>query len=156
MSTGKRKHPSRASLAALGARLSTATILFHAAVADRMGIGPTDAKCRYVLKQHGAMSAGELAERTGLTTGAITGIVDRLEKARLVRRTADPADRRRVGIEPIADSRREQQIAALYQPMGEAIVKLMASYSDRDLRVIEEFLESASEILERETRSLRH
>jgi hypothetical protein len=58
-------------------------------------------------------------------------------------------------IEPMADSRRERKIAALYQPMGEAIVDLAASYSARHLAVIEGFLKRASEILERETRSLR-
>src|SRR5216684_4723718 len=85
----------------LGKRLSTATIMFHAAVADRMGVSVTDAKCRSILLQLGPMTAGALARHLGLTTGAVTGVIDRLERARLVRRVADPKDRRRVIVEPV-------------------------------------------------------
>src|SRR5688572_19438670 len=92
----------------VGFRLSTATILFHAAVADRLGINVTDVKCYSLLRQRGAMTAGELSEKTGLTTGAITGVVDRLEKAGLVQRRRDAHDRRRVIVELLHNPAHEQ------------------------------------------------
>src|SRR5215813_7862986 len=99
-----RDNPERAEvLAALMTefrQLSAATILFHQAVADRLGMNVTDHKCADILERHGPLTAGELAERTGLTTGAITGVIDRLEKTGFVRRAEDPGDRRRVIIEP--------------------------------------------------------
>ena len=60
---------------------STVTILFHQAIADRLGMNVTDHKCAGILSRSGPITAGELARRTGLTTGAITGVIDRLEQA---------------------------------------------------------------------------
>src|SRR5271157_5057901 len=104
-------------LAALGdafRQLATATVMFHQAIADRLGMHVTDHKCLDILVQTGPIPAGALAERTGLTTGAITGVIDRLEKAGFVRRIKDPDDRRRVVIEPFAD-RIEKEIAPLFK-----------------------------------------
>src|SRR5690349_3034857 len=81
-------------------QLATATVLFHQAIADRLGMHVTDHRCLDILLRSGSITAGELAQRTGLTTGAITGVIDRLEKAGFVQRAKDPADRRRVVIEP--------------------------------------------------------
>src|SRR5215217_2877554 len=109
----------------IGFRLSTATVLFHAAIADRLGIGATDVKCYSILRQTGPITAGELAERTSLTTGAITGVVDRLERAELVRRERDPHDRRRIVLELVHNAERERAILQLYQPPGLAINALV-------------------------------
>ena len=73
--------------------------------------------------QTGPITAGELAERTGLTTGAITGVIDRLEKAGFVRRVKDPDDRRRVIIEPLAE-RIKGQIVPLFQSIGRGIADM--------------------------------
>ena len=105
--------------------LATATILFHQAIADRLGMHLTDHKCGDILVQTGPITAGELAERTGLTTGAITGVIDRLEKAGFVRRVKDPDDRRRVIIEPLPE-RIKGQIAPLFQSIGRAIADMCA------------------------------
>src|SRR5690554_3683339 len=102
----------------IGFRLSTATILFHTAVADRLGLNVTDLKCYSLIRQAGSMSAGELAEQTHLTTGAITGVADRLEKVGLVRRGRDAADRRRVLIEWVHNPDYEELMQQLYGPMG--------------------------------------
>src|SRR5687767_13556347 len=72
---------------------------FDQAVADHVGMNRTDARCIDLVDQAGGMTAGELARAAGLTTGAVTAVVDRLEAAGLARRVADPADRRRVRIE---------------------------------------------------------
>ena len=87
-----------------GRRLSLATIMFHQAVADRLGLNPTDHKCIDLLASAGWTTAGELAEATGLTTGAITGVIDRLEAAGFVRREDDPNDRRRVIVRVISEA----------------------------------------------------
>src|SRR3954464_9439450 len=81
----------------LGRELSTRTILFHQAVADCLGIAATDHKCLgFIAEADHPVTAGELATLTGLTTGATTGVIDRLEGAGLAFRERDPRDRRRV------------------------------------------------------------
>ena len=138
----------------VGSRLSTATVLFHTAVADRLGVGATDMKCYTILRESGPITAGELARRASLTTGAITGVVDRLEQAGLVRRVADPRDRRRVVLELQPDPEREREVNQLYAPMGHAIVTLLHSYSAADQAMIGDFLSNVTAILERETQAL--
>jgi DNA-binding MarR family transcriptional regulator len=137
----------------VGRRLGTATILFHAAAAERMGLGPTEAKCRTLLAER-SMTAGELAEVTGLTTGAVTGLIDRLEDAGVARRTSDPSDRRRVIVEAVDTPARERQRRRLVTPMGDAMATLAGRYTACELETIRGFLEGACEILERETRRL--
>src|SRR5215472_14552127 len=79
----------------LARRHSTAVVLFHHAVAERLGLGPTDHKCLDLLRDRGAMAGADLAAITGLTSGAITGVVARLERAGYLRREQDPQDGRR-------------------------------------------------------------
>src|SRR3954470_6827245 len=97
--------------------ISTVTILFHQAIADRLGMNVTDHKCAGILARSGPITAGELARLTGLTTGAITGVVDRLEQAGFVRRARDSSDRRRVIIEPDA-KQIERKIVPLFNSMA--------------------------------------
>jgi DNA-binding MarR family transcriptional regulator len=121
--------------------LSTETILLHQTIADRLGLNPTDHKCLGFLLDAGApLTAGELAVRTGLTTGAVTGIVDRLERAGFVRRGRDAADRRRVVLELVAEKVR-RAVFPLFEPLGKRMAALAASYSKRDLAIIADFLE---------------
>ena len=129
-------------LAALGQefrQFATATVLFHQAIADRLGMHVTDHRCAEILLRTGPITAGELAQRTGLTTGAITGVIDRLEKAGFVRRAKDPGDRRRVVIEPFPE-RIEREIAPLFESIGRAMADLCAQYSTRELAVIRDFI----------------
>jgi DNA-binding MarR family transcriptional regulator len=139
----------------VGFRMSTATILFHAAVADRLGISATDVKCYSILRQTGPITAGELAERTGLTTGAITGVIDRLERVALARRVRDLHDRRRIVLELIHNAERERALAQLYEPLGRRINVLVAQYTESERATLLDFLTKASAVLEAETTSLR-
>ncbi|MEO7909249.1 MAG: MarR family transcriptional regulator [Roseiflexaceae bacterium] len=139
----------------LGFRMSTATVLFHAAIADRLGIGTTDVKCYSILRQTGPITAGELADRTSLTTGAITGVIDRLERAQLVRRERDPHDRRRIVLELVHNAERERALLQLYEPLGRAINALVAQYDAADRATILAFLTNATAVLEAETTKLR-
>jgi DNA-binding MarR family transcriptional regulator len=113
--------------------ISTETIMFHQAVADILGLHITDHKCLDLIHHYGAMPAGRLAELTGLTTGAVTGIIDRLEEAGYVRRTDDPNDRRRIIVEPTKNKKWERKIEAIFIPLHERMHKLFSSYSDSEL-----------------------
>ncbi len=136
-----------------GRRLSTATILFHQAVADRLGLHPTDHKCIDLLASAGSTTAGELAEATGLSTGAITGVIDRLEAAGFVRREDDPNDRRRVIIRVIP--RRYRDIARLFEPFATAVAEMAGRYSEPELATILDFMSRSAEVLRDATMELR-
>jgi DNA-binding MarR family transcriptional regulator len=125
--------------------MSTETIMFHQAVADILGLHVTDHKCLDFIYRFGAMPAGRLAELTGLTTGAITGIIDRLEEAGYVRRTNDPKDRRRTIVEPTRNKKLEKKIEVLFIPLRDRMHKLLSSYSDSELTFL---LDATTEMLE--------
>ncbi len=119
-------------LAAMGhdfRQLSTVTILFHQAIADRLGMHLTDHKCGDSSTLRPPRS-GDLAQRTGLTTGAITGVIDRLEKAGFVRRGKDPGDRRLVIIEPFAE-KIEKVIAPLFGSVAQMMTDLSPATATR-------------------------
>jgi DNA-binding MarR family transcriptional regulator len=125
--------------------MSTETIMFHQAVADVLGLHITDHKCLDLIRHFGAMPAGRLAELTGLTTGAVTGIIDRLEDAGYVRRTNDPKDRRRTIVEPTRNRKLERKIEVIFMPLHERMHKLLSSYSDSELAFL---LDATTEFIE--------
>jgi DNA-binding MarR family transcriptional regulator len=90
-----------------------------------------------ILYLEGRVTAGRLAEVTGLTTGAITGVVDRLEKAGLVRRERDENDRRKVFIAVVPEA--AMKIGQFYVPMQRAMEKVFNTYSDEELRLLLRF-----------------
>src|SRR3954451_5517016 len=109
-------------------RSSGQGVIFGQAVAERAGISSSDLECLDFLNLEGRVTAGRLAEVTGLTTGAITGVVDRLEKAGLVRRERDADDRRKVFITTVPEN--VAQIGRFYVPMQAAMQKLWSTYTD--------------------------
>jgi len=126
--------------------MSTETVLLHQTIADRLGLNMTDHKCLGFLLDAGEpITPGQLAVLTGLTTGAITGIVDRLEDAGFVRRKRDPKDRRRVIIELNLDKVR-RQVFPLFEQLAKRMSALAASYSSHDLATIADFMERGVEI----------
>ncbi|MET9297503.1 MarR family transcriptional regulator [Streptomyces sp. NPDC003077] len=124
---------------------ATRQALADQAVAARLGIGGTDLLCLGVLDHMGPLTAGRLAELTGLTTGAITGVVDRLELAGFARRAKDPADRRKVVIHPV-DAQRAK-VGALYTPVLDALDTWCARHSDEELEIVLDYLRSFGEVL---------
>src|SRR5215475_12493950 len=108
--------------------------IYASAVADSAGISGSDMDCMDFLNLEGRMTAGRLAELTGLTTGAITGVIDRLEKAGFVRRERDESDRRKVFIAPVAE--RMIEIARLYELMQRAMHKQSDGYTDAELKLL--------------------
>jgi DNA-binding MarR family transcriptional regulator len=113
--------------------MSIETIMFHQAVADVLGLHITDHKCLDLLHRFGAMPAGKLGELTGLTTGAVTGIIDRLEQAGYAKRTNDQNDRRRTIIEPIRNRKVEMKLETIFLPLHERMHWLLSSYNDNEL-----------------------
>ena len=133
---------------------STASVMLSQAVASRLGINPADLEALELLHRTGPVTAGTLAEATGLTTGAITGMVDRLERAGFARRERDPVDRRRVYIR--ADRQAgEQAIAPLFASMARAMVALCAEYRDEELALLADFITRANALTIDETTKLR-
>jgi DNA-binding MarR family transcriptional regulator len=123
-------------------------------VSQLMGINRTDSRCMDILDQHGSMSAGDLAEASRLTTGAITAVIDRLERAGYARRVPDPSDRRRVLVE-VTPKAYEVATELMVEPMRELYAPLAARYSDDDLRLLIDFTREGRKLQERHAEWLR-
>ncbi len=140
----------------MGRELSNAVIFFHEAVASHLGMSTAEWKCLGLLDQHGASTASRLAELSGFTTGAITGIVDRLERGRYVCREAHPADRRSVIIRPVQVKGLKERVVPIFQSLGLAMAEITKRYSPAELSAIARFFADTTETLRNETTKLKH
>jgi len=138
-----------------GRALATAVIMFHEALAKKAGLTAAESRCIGILGQRGVLTAGELARATGLTTGAITGIVDRLQKAGWLRREANPADRRSVLIRLLPNPSREAVLMPGYARLREAMGAHIAGFSGDEIAVIDRYVRGATATLHRLTEELR-
>ncbi len=127
--------------------------MFHQSVADRLGLNVTDHKCLDFLILYGPSTAGELSERSSLTTGAITAVLDRLERAGFVRREADPSDRRRVIAHPVFE--RLAEIGELFEDLANRVQELSAQYTKTELAVIADFMHRTCDVLHTAAINLR-
>ncbi|MBT2235674.1 MarR family winged helix-turn-helix transcriptional regulator [Nonomuraea sp. NEAU-A123] len=112
-------------------------------IAQHLGIAQTDLLCLHALNRAGASTAGALSSQLGRTTGAVTHMIDRLEKAGYVRRQPDPTDRRRVLVEASAPGL--ERIASFYEGLDVRSRRLMATFSGDQLATIHAFLLSSYE-----------
>ena len=133
---------------------SGCSVLFSQAVADSAGMNPTDLESLDLLARNGPMTAGRLADLTGLTTGAITGLIDRLERRGYARREPHPSDRRSVIVQPLIENA-ERDLAPAYVSMNQAMDELLSGYSDEELAVILDFTTRAAEITSQQIAALR-
>jgi DNA-binding MarR family transcriptional regulator len=129
-------------------RSQNATDRFDQAVADAIGINRTDMRCLDVIDREGPVPAGRLAEATGLTTGAITTVLDRLERAGHARRVRDPADRRRVLVELTPGAL--GGAAQFYAGHIELSERLYRRYTEEQLELLLEFQRESREFNERQ------
>ena len=130
-------------IAALRA-LNRQAVLFSEAVAERLGMASSDVECLEVLLASGPATAGHLADVTGLSTGAVTRMIDRLEQAGYVRRVPDPVDRRRVIVEAVPE--RTATVAPLFESVGNVTSASLGRYTDDQLRLILDFVQRHSRI----------
>jgi DNA-binding MarR family transcriptional regulator len=129
------------------------SLQMHETIAQKAGLSGTDHKYLGFLIQKGPMTAGELSNLTGLTTGAVTGLIDRFEKKNLVKRQFAEDDRRKVIIKP-----NTKKIMSLLEPLYKEYrsrsEKLLASFSNEEIKVIETYFSKAIEIMNDTTNKL--
>ena len=131
--------------------LATAVIAFHEAGARRLGMTAAERKCAGIIAELGSATPKQLAEATGLTTGAITGIVDRLERAGYATREPNPADRRSVIVRPRNTERLARASLPIFASLTEAMKRLNARYTDEERALILRHLESTIAVLREQT-----
>ena len=128
-------------------------VLVSQVLADQLGMHSSDLEALGFLLDEGAISAGRLATLTGLTTGAVTRMIDRLERGGYVRREPDPSDRRKVMVHLVPEQLGE--IMRHYEPITQAAHDLYAHYTDEELTLILDYLNRAYEVGLAETARLR-
>lgn len=136
----------------LARRHSTAVVLFHHAIAERLGIGPSDHKCLDLLRERGPMTGSELAAISGLTTGAITGVVARLEQAGYVTRQPHPRDGR---MQILQLALKVSPIHDVIEPLRRDVAEVLDKFDPRQLAAVAEFLTASTELLYRHAALLR-
>lgn len=136
----------------LARRHSTAVVLFHHAVAARLGLGPTDHKCLDLLRDRGAMTGSDLGAITGLTSGAITGVVARLERAGYLRREPDLHDGRKQILHLALE---RSHIHGIIDPLREDVAALLENFDSHQLTAIAEFMARSTDLAYRHAALLR-
>ncbi len=139
----------------LSRELSAVLVAFHSQVAERVGLSATDSKCLdLAVRADRPLTAGQIADLSGLSTGAVTGVIDRLERAGYVRRVRDPDDRRKVLVEVTRGNL--TRFGNVIEGLGVALGRVLARYSPDELKVIESYLTESIAVVRSETRRLSH
>jgi hypothetical protein len=138
----------------LGREFTSAVVMFHEAVGQLLGLSGAERKCLDVLDRLGAVTAGRIAEHTGLTTGAVTGMIDRLVRAGYVERSPNPADRRSVLITLRPRTALDVLLPAVFGPLAADMTELASHYSPGQLATIADWVARTTEVLHRRTEAL--
>ena len=136
-----------------GREFSIGTVLFHQAVAQLLGVNVTDMKCLDLMILKGSVSPTELAGHTGLSSGATTAVIDRLEKAGLVERHPHPKDRR--GTMLVLTKEAIRKLPQLFESLGKAMATLVSGYSRNDLDVLVDFFTKVAVLWQEERQRLQ-
>ncbi|MBV9883971.1 MAG: MarR family transcriptional regulator [Sphingomonadaceae bacterium] len=134
--------------------LATAIVTFHEAVARRLGVTAADQRVLGVLGRLGVATPSRLAEATGLTTGAITGIVDRLERAGFAKRAPNPADRRSILVHACNAEALGKVMGPIFAALSAEMAALRGRYTPDQLAAIYAYLGETTEILRAQTRAV--
>lgn len=132
-------------------KFSTSIVLFNEGIASKLQLNVTDLRCRELLSHTGPITAGHLSQLTNLTTGAITGVINRLEKEELVKRIHDPNDRRKVIIQPLYH--RDDEITNLFKPLTD-LTNLFKKYNEEELMLLFKFWNEINMLIPKETKKL--
>lgn len=151
MSSGKRRAHEEAVFRVMesGRENGARSIIFHQAVAQVLGLNATDTRCLDLVLRHGPASPTELAQLTGLTTGAVTVLIDRLEKAGLIQRRPSPEDRRRTLL--VTTPKTMKVLGPLYAPMARSMHALFSRYTTEELALFANLLTRMTELWKSET-----
>jgi DNA-binding MarR family transcriptional regulator len=136
-----------------GRRLSSISMLYSMATADHLGMNLSDMLCLGILAGAGPITPGQLATLIGLSTGSVTGLVDRLERLDLVRRERDEEDRRRIVLH--LNTGRAQEISQAFEPMLEAGWQNLEQFTDEELNAIARYTAGAIAFMQEATREMR-
>src|SRR5215467_2130572 len=128
-------------------------VVFSQTVAERLGMASSDLECLDFIALRDVATAGELAEATGLTTGAVTGVIDRLEKAGFARRERDVEDRRKVLVRVLPAV--ERKIVPMYASLAQAMKNILSDYSDAEIALLHGFVSRAGRVMAEEIAKLR-
>ncbi|MGW7680674.1 MarR family winged helix-turn-helix transcriptional regulator [Kribbella sp. NPDC054772] len=123
-------------------RFIAEVVLYNHAVSAKVGLGASDSQFMTLLQTHGPLTPRQLAEYTGLTSGTVTGVIDRLESHGFVTRRPDPGDRRKVVVTPSLEAIQEK-LVPLYADQGERMHAVLASRSVEELKTISAFLDDS-------------
>lgn len=126
---------------------------FDNVAAEHLGINRTDLDCLDIISRTGPVTAGEIARQTGLSTGAVTAVIDRLERAGYARRVRDPEDRRRVLVEATPEF--FAAAGPIWGPMAEEWQAMIERYSTEQLRLLLEFMSAGTELEARHIERIR-
>ena len=137
----------------IGREVSDATIFMHEAISRNAGLSGIDHKYLNIILDKGPLSAGDLAGLTGLTTGAVTGLIDRLEKKKLVKRQFDKSDRRKILIAPNAEVV-NKLFTKVQADLQSQVEKLLSKFSTKEVEIIEKYLLATVEIMKGITNKL--
>jgi DNA-binding MarR family transcriptional regulator len=130
------------------------TVLFRNAVGSKLGVNVTDMECLALLFFKGISTPSELSRHTGLSSGATTAMLDRLEKAHLITRKPNPNDRRGVIIS--VEPKSKKTVGPMFATAREAQNKLLASYSEKDLELMADFFSKYTDVWEQARKELIH
>ena len=139
----------------IGREFSNAVIFFHESVAAHLGLSTAEWKCLGLLDQHGPSTAGRLADLSGFTTGAITGIVGRLERAGFAQRDTNPSDRRSVVVRPLRVQELRAWVAPIFQGLGRALAAVAEHYTPAELAAIDGYFRESTQALLAETAKIK-
>lgn len=145
----------RASADRLGRDLASAVINFHEAAARKAGMSAAERKTLSLLAEMGIATPGQLAQATGLTTGAITGIVDRLEKAGYAQREPNPNDRRSLLVRPRNLEKVMEILGPVFVSLSAAMTDLASGFTPQELETVARYLAGTIAVLKRETEKLK-
>ena len=121
---------------------------FDEGLAKQLKLSRTDMRCLDLIGRHGPMTAGQLAVESGLTTGAVTFILDRLEDAGMVARRRDTEDRRRVWVEIVPEA--QERLQGLQQPVAEEMRQVAQRFKADELAIVRDFMRQAKEVFQRQ------
>jgi DNA-binding MarR family transcriptional regulator len=132
----------------IAGELGSAVLLFNSALAERLGMSVTDFKTVAALQGAGPINPGRLSALTGMSTAATTLVLDRLERAGLVRRERDPNDGRKVIVQPITDPALNRDLARIFEGLAQSMSAVMGTYSTDQLEAVRDFFAQTTEVLQ--------